>query len=198
MLIYCGNLEQVDALVTLTTSQAPVTPGPRTELRASRTIESIACSWGTAVFRELRVQCVNTANNLLMWGRYPHIDTFPHIGDPDVIALPTLQPRHCQQLSIWYHRTTLLPDLHRQLQWKRTQLTSTSEPDITTTGRTFITDQSSKRRFLNDTGSFTMTTARLMVLSSSLTDDCLLASIWGDAGTTRQATAHRRTLATNF
>jgi hypothetical protein len=71
-----------------------------------------------------------------------------------MIVLPTLQPRHCQQLSTWYHRTTLLPDLHLQLQGKRTQLTSTTAPDITTaTGRTFITDQSSKqRRFLNDAG----------------------------------------------
>jgi hypothetical protein len=48
----------------------------------------------------------------------------------------------------------MLPDLHRQLQGKRTQLTSTAAPDIVTaTGRTFITDQSSKRRFLNNTGS---------------------------------------------
>jgi hypothetical protein len=37
----CGNLAQGDGLVTLT-SQAPATPGLRTKLRASRTIETIA------------------------------------------------------------------------------------------------------------------------------------------------------------
>jgi hypothetical protein len=102
-----------------------------------------------------------------MRGRYPPIDTsLPywwryHDEDDDVIwtrnlliVLPTLQPRLCQQLSIWYHCTTLLPYLHRQLQGKPTQLTSTATPHITTaTSRTFITDQSRKRRFLNDTGS---------------------------------------------
>jgi hypothetical protein len=48
---WCGNLAQGHGLVTLT-SQAPVTSGPRTKLRASRTIEIIACSWETVVFHE--------------------------------------------------------------------------------------------------------------------------------------------------
>jgi hypothetical protein len=37
-----------------------------------------------------------------------------------------------------------------------------------------------------------------MAPPTSLTDGCLLASIWDDAGTTRHATPHRRTPATNF
>jgi hypothetical protein len=77
---WCGNLAQLEGLVTLT-SQSPVTSSPRKKLRASRTIEIIACSWESVVFREqLRVQCVKTTNNLLMWGRYPHSDTSPHTG----------------------------------------------------------------------------------------------------------------------
>jgi hypothetical protein len=73
-----GNLAQGAGLVTLATSQAPAMPGPRTKLRTGRTIEIIARIWESVVFREqLRVQCVETTNNLLMWGRYPHIDTSP-------------------------------------------------------------------------------------------------------------------------
>jgi hypothetical protein len=37
--------------ITLTTSQAPVTPGPRTRLRASGTIASVACSSESVVFQ---------------------------------------------------------------------------------------------------------------------------------------------------
>jgi hypothetical protein len=136
-----------------------------------------------------------------MWRRYPHIDTSPHIGDPDVITTTTTV--HLQPL---YHRTTLLPDLHLQLQGKRTQLTSTASPDITTpTGRIFITNQSSKRlcvfprKLIPQRRSWlTMTTAWLMALPSSLTDDCLLASTWDYAGTTRHATPRRRTPTTSF
>jgi hypothetical protein len=40
----CGNLAQGDGLITLATSQAPVTSSPRKKLRASWTIEIIACS----------------------------------------------------------------------------------------------------------------------------------------------------------
>jgi hypothetical protein len=42
---WCGNLAQGDGLVTLTTSQAPVTSAPRTHLRGSRTIKIIVCTW---------------------------------------------------------------------------------------------------------------------------------------------------------
>jgi hypothetical protein len=159
-----------------------------------------------------------------MWGRYPHhryLPTYwwPRRDHDDVIwttryflidVITTTD-----RLQPLYHRTTSLPDLHRQLQGKRTQLASTASPDITTsTGRTFITDQSSKRRFLidrvrasacslassshNSGRAFTTTTAWLMALSSSLTADCLLASTWDYAGTTRHPTPLRRTSTTSF
>jgi hypothetical protein len=129
--------------------------------------------------------------------------------DPDVITrqgqeftLPTLQPRHCQQFSIWYHRSTKIecnvaPDLHRQLQGKRTQQTSTLGPDITTATSLLITGQSSKCRFRNGTGSrfyvsprklipqrrSPSTTARLTARPSPLAGDCLIASTWDYAAT---------------
>jgi hypothetical protein len=109
----------------------------------------------------------------------------------------------------------LLPALHIYNGKQLAQLTSTAAPIITTaTGRTFITYQSSKRRVLNDrvhasacslagsshsTGrAFTTTTAWIIALSSSLTDECLLASTWDYAGTTWHATSRRRTPTTNF
>jgi hypothetical protein len=173
-----------------------------------------------------------------MMGRYPLHRYLPHIGDLNVITTTwcdlntqssdrtmttaattttiTTMTTNSSPLTLQplYHRTTLLPDLHRQLQGKWTRLTSTSAPDITTaTGCTFITYQSSKRRFLNDrvrasacflassshnAGRDTTTSAWLRYLPSSLTDDCLLAPIWDDAGTTRHATPRRRTPTTNF
>jgi hypothetical protein len=48
---WCGNLAQGDGLVTLTTSQAPVTPGPRTKLHASGTLASVAFSLESVVFQ---------------------------------------------------------------------------------------------------------------------------------------------------
>jgi hypothetical protein len=120
---------------------------------------------------------------------------------------PTLQPL--------YYSTTLLPALHIRHEKQLAQLTSAAAPDITTaTGRTFITYQSSKCRFLNDRvrasacslassshsagRAFTTTTAWLIALSSSLTDDCLLVLTWDYARTTRHATPRRRTPTKNF
>jgi hypothetical protein len=63
--------------------------------------------------------------------------------------LIVLQQQQQQQQQIVYRRITLLPALDTS--WKTTQLTSSAAPDITTvTGRTFITSNPSKRRYLND------------------------------------------------
>jgi hypothetical protein len=72
-----------------------VSSSPRKKLRASRTIEIIAYSWESVLFRELlRVQCVKTINNLLMWGRYPHIDTSPH---KCLCIHATIRRKQCRQ-----------------------------------------------------------------------------------------------------
>jgi hypothetical protein len=62
----------------------------------------------------------------------------------------------------------------------------------TATGRVFITDRSSKQRFLIDTGSdhsagsvLTTTSAQLTALPSLLTDGCPSASTWDYAGISR-------------
>jgi hypothetical protein len=60
---------------------APAIPpsGESRQSYTSRTIEINAFWLETVVFRkQLRVQCVKTANNLLMWGRYPPINTSLH------------------------------------------------------------------------------------------------------------------------
>jgi hypothetical protein len=80
--------------------------------------------------------------------------------------------------------------------------------------RTFITDNPSKRRFLNDRvrssvcslASSSHNAGRDLLRPlpgswhppSSLTDDCLLASTWDYAETTRHATPCRRTQTTSF
>jgi hypothetical protein len=69
----------------------------------------------------------------------------PHIGDPDVIrqhqqvALPTLQPLHHNRTQRCYQSCTTATGRPSSPTWKQ------ASP--------FIADQSSKRRFLNDTGS---------------------------------------------
>jgi hypothetical protein len=73
----CGNLAQGDGLVILM-SQAPVTSAPRTHLRGSRTIEIITFGWESVVYSECSAL---NYNNLLMWGRYPPIDTSSHNGN---------------------------------------------------------------------------------------------------------------------
>jgi hypothetical protein len=98
----CGILAQGDGLVTLTTSQAPVTSSPRKKLRASRTIatqqatvrtchetrpvkhqqvrrvQRAAFFVSSSVTGTERGQCKSSNEQLMMWGRYPHIDTSPH------------------------------------------------------------------------------------------------------------------------
>jgi hypothetical protein len=86
-----------------------------------------------------------------MWGRYPHIDTSPHIVDPDVITTTTTTTTTTDRLQPLYHLTTLFIALYLHHGKQLAQLTSTAAPDITTaTGRTFNNENPSKSRFLND------------------------------------------------
>jgi hypothetical protein len=138
---------------------------------------------------------------------------YPYIGDPDVItrqgqqfALPTLQPRHCQQRSIWYHRSTNID--HNVDPWPASSTArEANTTDIDSGTRHHYSHrppphnrhlQSSKCRLRTSACSrasssrsagraFTTTTERLKALPSTHTDDCLLASTWDYAGNSRMA-----------
>jgi hypothetical protein len=135
-----------------------------------------------------------------MWGGISQRYLSPHIGDPDVIthqgqqvALPTLQPRHCPQLSIWYHCSTKMDttDIHSDTQHHDSHRPQPHHRH----------HQSSKCLILNGTGSrfyvspsqlipqcrSPPTLPQLTVRPSPLTDDCLIASTWDYAANTRSA-----------
>jgi hypothetical protein len=93
-----------------------------------------------------------------MWGRYPPpIDTSPHIGDPVVITTTWLQ--HATFWSTWSqqqqiacsHCTTAQ---HCSQPWtfvmENNDVNTGARHHYNPTGRTFIADNPSKRRFLND------------------------------------------------
>jgi hypothetical protein len=90
-----------------------------------------------------------------MWERYPPHRYLPHIGDLDVITTRNLlsaqQQIACSHCTTAQHCSQTCTVNCKGNGKQLAQLTSTTAPNIATaTGRTFITDNPSKRRFLND------------------------------------------------